>query len=179
MITDIAEGKANIKKLKKETKKLYYEGLIKKTVYENIDVILKQYAAKLQSETYLNDASTDSIQIDNLYKPERLQAEILNTNVDTYVKQHQGDLLSYQSYITEMDAALQEITFGPKTAYTFEQYQRGIQNLGIMQAKLIEELKLARNENDSYKIRLISSMLEDIGIAIGGSSHLIGKPKGR
>lgn len=179
MITDIAEGKANIEKIQKETKKLYYEGLIKKSVYEHIDTILYRYTEKIQSETYLNDASTNSIQIENLYKPEKLQAEIFNTNVDTYLKQHQGDLLSYQSYITQMDAALQDLTFGPKTAYTFEQYQRGIQNLGIMQAKLIEELKLARNENDSYKIRLISSMLEDIGIAIGGSSHLIGKSKGR
>ena len=170
MITDIAKGKADIKRIKRETKKLYHEGLIKKTIYENLDTLLKQYTAKIQSETYLNDASTDSLVIDNLYKPQRLQAEILNTNADTYMKQHQGDYMAYQAYIEKMDAALQELTFGEHTAYTLESYRRGIQNLGIMQAQLMTELEIARKDNDFKRYEQISNMIKDIGVAIGGVS---------
>lgn len=179
MIMDMAVGEANVKKLQQETTNLYYRGLITKQCYNSIATILFQYKRKLKSEIRLNDAQANSYEIENSYKPQQIVAEILNTQADTYVKEHQGDLIAYQSYISEMDAALQELTFGEKTAYTYEQYRRGIQNLGIMQSQLIQELELAKKDNDSYRVRMISDMLKDIGIAIGGSSSLIGKPKGR
>lgn len=172
MITDIAEGKATAEKLKAETNKLKDEGYITEKISYRINEIISSYVNKRWSEHRLNTAQAKAYEIENDYRPERIRAEILNTNADTYLKEHQGDYMAYQAYIEKMDAALQDISFGEQTAYTLESYRRGIQNLGIMQAQLLNDLEIARKENDFKRYEQISNLIKDIGVAIGGVSML-------
>lgn len=172
LIMQVAKGEAETDKLRSEIDVLKEEGYIKQKISYRINEIISSYTEKRWSEHRLNTAQAKAYEIENDYRPERIRAEILNTNADTYLKEHQGDYMAYQAYIEKMDAALQDISFGEQTAYTLEGYRRGIQNLGIMQAQLLNDLEIARKENDFKRYQQISDLIKDIGVAIGGVSML-------
>lgn len=162
LIKKIALGDVQYEELQKRIDILVHEGYIKKQEADN-------WYNKFTHDIGLQDAQTAKIWAEEgtITKSQPLILEELQTRIDqnrarTSEIKANTELLRVNKGLLDIQLEIEKYTKDERMSFEYENWFRMKQNLSVYQDTLLEQLKLARKNNNYYEVKMIGEMLSDI-----------------